>query len=379
MNKIYIQLLMVLSLLMCFSCQQADDFVEDSENEPQVGCEVSDFLMEDAMDMTRSSYIYEKSGNMRFDWQSGDRIGVFNVSVGENAEVFPFSFREGSAIHEGNMAKARFINSNYSFNHEQYWVAYCPYLCNNTANGRTKVTKYNDINLTYTGQNQLVNATDDGKNPKELTEARRIEVETQACKHIGEYDYLISGWSQPDETEFTTFHFQHVGGVVRFYLRFPEGSFGGAGKVGTVKSMRVVCKENKFASDARLAIKPYSATGSSYEVLSATKTDNQLLTFGQNGTGVTVPDHAYFIAYMQFFPFELDLNSCKIYFTVLVDGVERYFVTKETLPSKDTVAKLGAGQAVQWSTGDFFEPIELTATLTPWQDIYGGTISTGDE
>lgn len=393
-NKIYILLIMALSLFACLSCQNNEDTpVEEEDVEPSVGAVVPDMILEDEdMFMTRSALVYQKP-NMVFSWDSSDQIGVFNIGI-EAAPYrnTPFYFKRVDYV-DANGTMARFMNGNFSFSDETYWAACSPRTCVYTVpenydgagtaiSGRTIASQYDIIQLTYRGQTQTANAHPDGKKPVSGTQGYSIETEAKASSHLGAYDYLISQPAVPDENGFTTFYFDHVGATVRFYVLFPEGAFGGSGKKGYVTSMKVIDENADFVTDVKLGIKKHpksedvNTAEKSYEEKEAPAKVNNITLYlkSENGGGVMVPDHGYLVTYMQVYPTLVGEGKCHLEFTVMVDGVKKYF-RSQPLPAKT----FNAGHVYMWQTQSFDTPIELTATLTPWQDIHGGTISTGDE
>ncbi|MBQ0143225.1 MAG: hypothetical protein KBT06_10620 [Prevotellaceae bacterium] len=391
-NIIYILLIMVLSLFACLSCQNNEDARADVEDdEPKVRAIVPDMILEDEdIFVTRSALVYQKP-NMMFSWESSDQIGVFNIGIdavpGGNV---PFYFKRVDSYNE-NSTTARFINGNFSFSDDTYWAACSPRACvytvsesngGATISSKSLASEYDVINLTYRGQTQVANAHPEGLKPVSGTVGYSYETEAKASSHLGAYDYLISQPTVPDETGFTTFYFDHVGSTIRFYVLFPEGSFGGSGKKGYVTSMKVIDEDADFVTDVTLGIKKrlrsetVNTAEKSYEVIGEPTKVNNITMYlkAEDGGGVMVPDHGYFVTYMQVYPTSVAEGKCHLEFTVMVDGVKRYF-RSQPLPAKT----FEAGHVHMWQTQSFDTPIELTATLLPWEDIQGGSISTGEE
>lgn len=356
------------------SCSTIDD--DEIVDEAHTIYAIAPDLINDDGDpvlQSRSSLAYNTASKiMQFAWDKNDMLGVFDILVAPNAEDgsalsenMPFYYK---SAYEGDATKARFQNGQFTYSTDDFWVACSPYLCNNGTNDeRGKVTDYSNIRLTYRGQRQLVNAR---------------ENEANGSKHLGAYDYMISTPTTPDaEDGRMTFNFDHVGATVRLYMRFPEGSFGGSGKKGYVKDISVIYtgseNPNPFVTDVTIGINQYTGSGESYSEKTGTRvTANKMtLACGTVGTkGIEVADHAYFITYMEFYPTWVEAESCYLFLTVEVDGVEHYFKSKP-LEAKN----IQAGHLVQWTTGNFNEPIELvTATLVPWEDLNGGEINTGE-
>lgn len=354
-----------------------DSMLEEEELDPQhtVIITVPDKIMEEPdVDFgSRAAYTMNPAtSKMIYSWDAGDQIGVFNVSLpaGQNNEstVFDYKYTEGTV--------ARFYNNDFVANTVNYWVAYAPYKCNITEDGgRKKIFSYDNINLTYKGQKQIHNATPQGQKPTAENGYGQAS-EALACNQLADYDYIITTPTHPSEAG-ETMHltFEHVGATVRCYMRLPEGCFGGEGETGRLTSLSIICKENKLITDVKLQINPYSQGGATYSEKETPKTSN-ILTLdlpGPQGNGIEVMDHGYFISYMEFYPTKVENDDCYLLLTAVVDGVTKYFRSK-SLPAKD----MKAGYFYKWSTNQFDEPIELTATIAPWEDVSGGTINTGD-
>lgn len=402
---LYFAALLVCGVAMT-ACQSEDELLKEVESDAKVIIVVPDKILENANSITRSSLAFDTNSTMKFSWQEEDKIGVFNVSLpatltrssrgvgdedessagqdqGESvqtskAENVQFKFKPGSIQEREDGSFALFNNDNYSFSKENYWVAYSPYLCVPYANGRTKVTEYNSIPLTYKGQRQYTNAVPNGKHPnqsyKDHDPEYTLESEKKASIYLGEFDYMISNATQPDDKGFTTFTFSHVGSTIRLFLQFPAGAFGGSGKSAKVTSMSVISKGFHLVSDVELEILPYSADNTStYREKESSKTLTNKLDLtctGEGGTGISVPDNGYLISYMEFYPSEIPDKDCLLYVTAIVDGVEKHFRSKP-LPAKTIVA----GKLYQWKPTEWDDPIELTATLATWQEILAEEIN----
>lgn len=326
--------------------------------------------------------------SMIYKWneQEGqDKIGVFNVSyTSEQSQNIGFVYKLGTQLREGTTTLAKFKNDNYSFNQDNWWVAYAPHTCYNSNGVRSIVTKYDEIKLTYEGQQAKYNATPSGLAPKAAAEndasSYNADTEAKASQSLADYDYLISAPAHPDDEGYTTFHFSHVGSTVRFWVLFPEGAFGSS-KKGYIKSMDLLCTSSKIVKDVTLAINKQedasSATTPSYTEKSKVTTQKLTLNLpGTNGNGIELPDvtgGCNFITYMEFYPTKFLANECYLYMTVVVDGIEKHFKSNP-LPAKNIVA----GNLYQWYP-DAYNPIELTATLKTWEEVIAEDINIGLE
>lgn len=363
-------------MLCCalFSACSNDDIANAPEEEetPMISVIVPDKVLyvdeETEGPGTRSTLAYDKvNKKMIFTWDSTDAIGMFNVSD-ENSDNTRFQFKETVSNTESS-STAKFYNDNFSFDNEKFWVAYSPYL----PAGVKPLTR-DAIDITYRGQTALSNGTPNGLKPSTNS---TMESEALASSHLGAYDYLVSEPVKPNPDGITTFPFKHVGSTMRLYMQFPEGAFGGAGKTGKVKSLRVLTpKENLLVSDAKLSINQNpTGEGASYSVASTTPTNSLELKFkGEDGTGIVVPDNGFLISYMEFFPTNIPAESALLHLTIEVDGVEKYFTSKWM-----TAVNIGSGYIYQWTAKQYNEIIELTATIQPWNEIVGSGISTDIE
>ncbi len=362
------------------SCQNEDELTVKGEAE--VVAVVPDKVLDDANPFaTRSSLIYEQTGTttavMRFDWETTDQIGVFNViEPAEGSTNIPFTFKEYKPeLKPTYGSAASFSNDNYFFSRNYYWVAYSPYKAMSNGGVRTKVLSYDNISITYTGQAQQTNATPKGMLPGATNSGYGEESEKKASAHLADYDYLISAPAQPGDDGWTKFYFQHVGSTVRFFLWFPEGAFGGAGKSAKITNISVVHKNsNVLVSDAVLAVGQETmesvSTQPNFTVKSTTTTQKlDLKCTGTDGSGISVPDHGYMIAYMEFFPTNIGDKDCLLYITAEVDGMTRYFRSKPLY-----ALNIESGHLYQWATMDFDAPIQLTSTLAKWQDVWAEEI-----
>lgn len=363
----------VILCCIAFSACSSDNSIVN-EDAPMVTAIVPDKILyvdEDELDakerITRSTLAYDKyNTKMIFSWNTTDAIGVFNVSNGLKDANTEFKYK--SLVSTTNTSStAKFYNGFFSFDSDKYWVAYSPYKIITSEGLFKKPLSRDEIIITYKGQKALSNGTPNGLKPSANT---TMESEARASSHLGTYDYMISDPIKTAEEGAMTFHFKHIGSTMRLYMQFPEWSFGGPGKNGKVKSLRVLTpNENLIVSDAILQINDNpSGTDASYTVKERTYTDNIELKFlGDDGTGIVVPDNGFLISYMEFFPTKIPSENALLHLTVEVDGVEKYFRSKWM-----TAVNIGSGYIYQWTAKQYDEPIELTATLQSWQDIVTG-------
>lgn len=367
---LFLVVTLVVGGVMIASCMR-DELLENM-NEARV-CAIApdkELAVDEYEACTRTTLVFTGSA-MKFGWLTTDSIGVFNISFSKDESPrINFTYKGPRATSDANSASALFSNSNYSFNTENYWVAYSPLKCvQDETNERIAVASYGEIKLSYTGQKHHTNATplDISNIPEE--EMKYYGSETEASKYLADYDFMISAPTQPDENGMTTFNFKHVGSTLRFFMQFPEGAFGGSGSVAKVKSVSLLSKSGKLVSDVTLAIKDYTAYStdgsSSFTETSKTEVNKLDLTCtGTDGSGIAVPDKGFLITYMEVYPFSVEANDCILYVVAEVNGVEKTY-RSAGLPAKTIVA----GKVYQWKPENWDTPIELTATLATWQEI----------
>lgn len=372
MNKTI--LLYLFTLIFACACTHDDALEEELSPEHTVVISVPDKIMDEPDGVIDSRASLALQGNdMVHKWDKGDQIGVFNISESaQSSENKPLWYKST----EGKMS--RFESGSFVSSTDYYWIAYAPYNCNRNANSgsRSKIAQYDKISLTYLGQRQLYNATPHGLSPNATNSGYSAETEAKASQTLHEYGYLFSAPSRPEsEGTATHFVFSHLGATVRFYTRLPEGCFGGEGKTGKLTSLTLVSKSENIVTDVELSINQYDKDNSSpFTVKSTTAAKTITLDLpGEDGNGIDLPDHGYFIAYMEFYPVNVPNQTCFIYITAEVDGVKKYF-RSQLLPAKN----FEAGHLYKWTISKYDEPIELTATIAPWEDVSGGTINTGE-
>lgn len=365
------------TLLLCGvalpSCQSEEYDIEDEGN--IVNVIVPNKVWDEMELCTRSSLAYWNA-SMKFSWAGQDEIGAFNVTEdADKVDNVGFVIKPGTEVITSSGSSAKFSSPDWSVDENTYWVAYSPYKCFASAKGRTKVMQYDEIKLSYEGQKQYDNAAIGGdyNGTGKHTEAS----EADACKFLGEYDYMISNPVKPTTEGYTTFKFNHVGATVRFFVQFPKGAFGG--KTATITSMSVLNSESKLVKSVTLEInKNTDGTNAAYQVKKDENNQDKIertnkfdLVFkDSNNAGLTVPDNGYVVAYMEFYPVHILENTSYLYFTAIIDGVEKYFRSKQTLPERN----FEAGKLYQWKPTEWDTPIELTATLATWQEVLASPI-----
>lgn len=421
---------MTMVLAMFVACTK-DDGATDQEN----GAFVFRPDFTDGGEPTRSTFIFDGS-ILRFGWTQYDRLGIYPtyqlareedqengtqaVTAGptpkETQEQGLFVCAEGgeSTVHiepEKSMADGFMWADGYNR------TAYFPYRIENSPN-REPAVYYNAIPFDFSGQVQkgyvdmtaYYNGTGDLSNndtkwgPTNLTYK---ETERKACEHLGMYDYMIS-----PEIQYVSSHIRfplhHIGTVARFFLVTPEEQM-------RLVSLKLVASEPIFYTrcTADLTSMPYNSgavdgndglklkSGTAYpgglqiHPVEESKTAMLELKFPGKGSGEEVLTQKieekmygnYLIAYLMMYPVNTaDAKELYVYLdaeSLNSDGtpsgeIKHYRTTNLNTPGN--TKNMFSGKYYQWTyrTLDDDHPIELTATVIPWQDVVGGNISTGE-
>lgn len=272
------------------------------------------------------------------------------------------------------------------------WTLYSPYNANYRPTGIPEGSQnYDNLHFDFREQIQTgwVNmrhfynpTTSNGYNDPEYKAS-----EAAACAHLGKKDVLISA-----ETKFnfphTVFYLRHLGAVARFFLLAPAKDL-------KMVSLRLICDSKIFYTGGyfNLTSREYKndetkglALVGDREPLQMkpdeeTLTNNLLLSF----SGVNIEyskDNVfgnYLIAYLMMYPITYNKEIHGNLFAYLTakdeDGNEVNFVT-EPLADKT----MESGCYYQWLTRtneqNGLYPIQMTATLKPWEELVGGDVST---
>lgn len=412
-----------LLLLLLSSCNSNEDIiVEDGSN--YTGALVQQDVFQAGDQVTRSTLIFG-DGGLKFDWVYGDEIGMYatakhpttdaekdgliienqsgsdseSVSTTVTSGFYPTDPTKTQQAHykvirpaSSNMiAKIEMdASGNDAFDWDTQdgntrWTVYAKY---NSIFVPTEGKTYNALPFDFTNQTQkgLVDMnsyyTAGGYNSVAYANSEKA-----ACEHIGEKDVLISS-----ETQFTLprtiFHMRHLGAVARFFLLAPD-------KDMTLKSLKLICDKKIFYEKGTfdLSTHPYAEDDTKGIRLvgdeaplqmapqEATLTNNLELKFANgvtiNKTTTLNPYSNYLVAYLMMYPITYNAatdGNLYVYVTAEdSDGKEIHFVS-EPLANKT----MKSGYYYQWTSltheQDGLYPIELTATLLPWQNIVGGGI-----
>lgn len=275
------------------------------------------------------------------------------------------------------------------------WSAYFPW----SEPGKQEET-YEKRYFSFTGQKQRGLTElgeyfdwEDNKPNKEDHLNRYKWSEAQACEHLGDYDVMISPEMKWEGTRIN-FKMKHVGAIARLYLMKIEENL-------VVKDVKLICDSPIFYEGGSLTLisHPYNseATDGNDGVDLSRSSDNcQIQPEGspvkmlqldfdteacitkKTGTGNWGP---YVVAYLMMYPITYDpaehgnLFAYVTTYSKTDPSAEKHFVSP---PLEGKVME--SGNYYQWNARmtpqDGLYPIELTATLLPWQEIVGSSIGT---
>lgn len=170
------------------------------------------------------AYTYSKS-NLTFSWNVGDEIGVYPVKTAGGEEVSPANSTiqrwEIKEVQPSSTMSTGFFqtddeNISTYFNHS--YIAISPYIKDDK--------DYRDIPIKYTGQVQSASAKIGAykkKTEKEGEEAKYVNSEVEACRHLGAYDYLVdTERAATEDGGKMHFKMKRLSTMVRFYMKVPE-------------------------------------------------------------------------------------------------------------------------------------------------------------
>lgn len=365
---------------------------------------------------------------MVFGWEPGDALGLYptagtaistegnwdNVNpslVNPNTKKHPlYESDQNLCLTKGNMAQPtrayvryftkdsqtqslHIADGSFVWKTEDRWTAYKPF--NSSYN--PDVYHYTALPIDFSNQTQKgltdMQALYQGKGgqPKGYNNPVYISTEAVACQHLADVDFSFSPEMVWDGTgERINFEFRHVGAIARLFLLAPEENL-------TLEKLELICDSKIFhvkgevdltshvfnesatnkgvklvGDEAPLQIKPTDAASQRVELkfssdvkIQKPTTENKYLN--------------YLVAYMMLYPIDYQSErdgNLYVYVTAKDEnGKEVHFVS-EALSDRN----LKSGYYYQWNLrshmDDGLYPIELTATLLPWQDIVGVGIET---
>lgn len=167
--------------------------------------------------VTRASYYDGKTQRLMFEWKETDVVGMFPCDANASQQKFDFKKLNQSAAEESGdgVSKAVFKpeNTDFQWRNEYSYRAYYPYT--------TSAQDITSIAIDYSGQTQT--AKPDFSAYKNSDTETYYQSELNASAHLTAKTFIMSNQVTPStSTESLSFKMKHVGGVVRFYLVFPE-------------------------------------------------------------------------------------------------------------------------------------------------------------
>lgn len=422
----FLTYLFAISLLLFSACSSEDidalpDYTWEDEELDGPSATISPFTPGDVF--TRSTYVY-RSQKMVFGWQAGDLVGLYptakkNFGEDTNGLLDPSNDgtvkhpdysadniiwrtnpaqanqrRFGAAVSSTQSAQLFNNDSNFEWDDIVQWTAYFPY----------KNSQETYAERTFSFKNQWQEGMVDlsaYKNGKEGYGAGDnnpyyCKSEEMASKHLGAVDYLISpemSWSGNR----INFQLRHVGAVIRMYLKAPKENL-------IVTKLQLICDSKIFYEEGKFSLvsHPYKAGEEHYGVdLDRNSSGCQIKSVGKPTNNLTLNFYdddqhqkafceydpndqykRYLIAYIMTYPVEYDPltdGNLFAYVTAYKKGdtskKEYHFVS-----SPLAGVNMQSSHYYQLSSAthpdDGLYPIELTATLLPWQDIVGAGINT---
>ncbi len=273
------------------------------------------------------------------------------------------------------------------------WSAYYPYKQQNEENDENYVKRYfsfaNQIQkaLPNVGDYFEADETNDEGEKAELMNKYHLS-ESQACEHLGNCDVMISPETKWTDGIRINFQMRHVGAIARIYLRAVEENL-------TIKDVKLICDKKIFYEQGSFTLfsHPYKneeannfgvdldrnsencqikSVGDPVNMLKLTYADNCVTKKSTNN--IYGP---YVVAYLMMYPITYNPTTDGNLFAYVTaadsEGNEVHYVSEPL--SKKTMK---SGKYYQWTSAthpdDGLYPIEMTATLLPWQEIVGADI-----
>lgn len=416
---------------------ELDEYLDKTwEEETFDGASVTVKGFEPGNDITRSTWTFDNQ-KLVFGWKQGDGIGIFptaknalEATEDSWANVNPGLIRpneeEPSTLHpqyasdhtlcitntqysaptpfyvtsptEGSQTAQLFGNmGEYEWDDQVRWTAYFPYkLIKGEPN-------YSCIHFAWesdthrqkqTGIPDISRLVKSGQSATVCTDVQYLASEKRACDHLAGEDIMISSEMVWSGTRIN-FQLRHIGAVARFFMLAPKNMN------LVLTNLKLICDKEIFykAGQFTLTSHPYVANESNNYGVNlvgsvnsqvtpdeTTKTKMLQMDFAE-GTAETIYDPSdsykrYVTAYMMMYPITYDSatdGNLYAYVTAYQKGdpekKELHFVSKCL-----TNVSMVSGKYYQWTSStklqDGLYPIELTATLLPWQDIVGAGIDT---
>lgn len=375
--------------------------------------------------VSRTSLVYDGQ-RLVFGWKNGDKLGLYptakditNASEEQKQGLLPKeTYPHPSILVEPNLFRVdpqvsqqscftcaetsskttKITNTNGSsgffWDDVVRWSAYLPYKTQNEDKGENYLKRY----FSFEGQTQKAlpeigeyfDYEDNLGNPTEHLNKYHLS-EVAASEHLGEFDVMISPETKWEEGVRINFQMRHVGAVARLYLKVAEENL-------TINDVKLICDRKIFYENGSFTLfsHPYvndEANNYGVDLDRINSTECQIspegdpvnvlqLDFTETCKTKKTGSYSYgpyVVAYLMMYPITYDHTIDGNLFAYVTatdsEGKEVHFVS-EPLADKT----MESGKLYQWTSlthpDDGLYPIELTATLLPWQDIVGAGIET---
>lgn len=372
MKKIYAIIITILSLTACSSDTELPAPPHIGQEEPQgIRVEIeAPYGLGDADVASRSSLYYDDAKNiMEFEWDNSDCIGVFSLTD-DPARSQQLKFTQIEDPSNTSMLRTFMTNDKKLQVSTQYrYLAYLPYFPDHELD-------YTIIPVDYTGQRQTkpVNFT---KYRTDKSNADYKKSQKEASAHLGDYDFLCTGPTDPTPNGGILFKMNRMGAIVRFWIVIdPKNNY-------VYDELQLVNNSKKFTTKATMDANALTLT--------ATEQSNVMsLQLGVDGFDLSDPTNngsystnpfydwkketntytGYIMAYMMLAPINLqgdDVEKSVLYITAHEkDHPERKHYFKSPGLSKPN---LRPNSFYKWTVYPEDMPIELTSiTVEEWRE-----------
>lgn len=332
--------------------------------------------------------------NRHPNYQKLGNANEFYRSEPERAPQYAFV-----CLNETSSQTAQFFSTfgDFQWDDKVQWTAYYPYSVEKETNPETHDTEHYDTRTySYSGQKQTgipdyVLYKKASPTAEDNNKYRASEV--QASAHLGKYDYMISSemaWNG----ERINFQMRHVGAIARVTLRAPAED-----KRLVITNVKLICDKAIFYNGGQFNLKSHvyvNNEAANYGVnLNLSDPDCQIQPVGDpvnmiqidfdGESAVTYYSASqysrYLTAYIMMYPITYTAATDGNLFAYVTaheegDSEKEYNFVSSPLSDKTMVP----GKYYQWTSATHADsglyPIELTATLQPWQEIVGSSIGT---
>lgn len=388
---------------------------------------------------TRSTWVFDNQ-KFIFGWKQGDGVGIFPtakiaweatseewetknpglIKPDENDEAtlhpgykenknlcytnpqqsVPSIFHVESSVSNSQTARVLSDRGDFEWDDSVRWTSYFP------LNIIKEEPNYRDITFCWESEDciQEQNGIPDisrlvksGQSGGAATDPDYLKSEQIACQHLADADVMISSEMAWDNSRIN-FQLRHVGAVARFFMLAPKN------ENLVITNVKLICDSKIFYKSGHLNLKshPYIAEESkNYGVNLVGDADcqitpdessltNMIQVNFRDGSAVSVYDASdsykrYITAYIMMYPITYNSATHGNLFAYVTAYKQSDSQKKEIhfISSALENKTMRSGKYYQWTSSSKFQdglyPIELTATLKPWQEIVGGDIKIGLE